>query len=659
MNRYHPLIITFIISLFAMVPEADALYWDLPHITSFTSEVCFECHIQNPHHGTASYPAQLNNLCESCHFDGGPATGVVTHSSRTTDNDYGNWDLDCWACHHPHSQEQETWNSTYGKYIRRYLQAEIKEINPNAPGPYYWPISIPRTVVSDIVEFKGPTEFVDGDPAADDDICQVCHENTHYYNKLTNLNTHSDNGPDSEPGGVCTNCHRHEEGFRASGCISCHSTAQPTGSPYRRQIAGIGGDFERASHHVWQGTAESVADSDCQVCHDQATHQTNADPEALLNDPDGGASIPFNGTGASIEGFCLNCHDSAGPEAYDFDSNPGNGQQPFTDGLLPTDIDSRWATGTHGNSPVTELLSDKCLACHGGSDGSIFETVTDHNAHGSANPALLSSLVAGEVLANPQEALCFACHDGSPAATDIESMFAGTATATSNSGALLNTHHDISDVAQAYSGAVLECRDCHDPHATGVHADPDPADGRVPAAGNLWAGSSFISEFCLDCHDNSFPPNVVPPTMPMVDIYDMWLVTAGGGDKADQHGPKDASRNVSLRAGSGYARGDILQCTDCHNPGHGEAAGGSTYPNLFNLKAIVYSKDGLTALTPDWSIPGEDANLVRITDTSASNADPLTNGMAFCSACHPAPMGGNKDKGCLSGNCHAHGETSF
>jgi hypothetical protein len=649
---------TFIICQYAMAPGADALNWDPPHITSFTSEVCFECHIHNPHHGTASYPAQLDNLCESCHFDGGPATGVVTHSSRTTDNDYGNWDLDCWACHHPHSQEQETWDSTYGKYIRRYLQAEIKEIDPNDPGPYFWPLSILRTVTSDIVEFKGPTEFVDGDGAADDDICQVCHENTHYYNKLTNFNTHADNGPDSQPGGVCTNCHRHEEGFSAAGCVSCHSIPLPAGSPYRRQVVGNGGDFERASHHVWEGAAESVEDSDCQVCHDQGNHQATADPDALLNDPDGGASIQFDGAGASLEDFCLNCHDAAGPLAYDYDSDPGNGRQPFTDGLTPADIDTSWGTAAHGVSTVTELLAEKCLACHGGSDTTIVETITDHNTHGSANPTLLSGLVAGETLANPHEELCFACHDGSPAATDIESMFAGTATATSNSGALLNTHHDISDAAQAYSGAVIECTDCHDPHATGVRGDPDPGDGRVPAAGNTWAGSSFISEFCLDCHDNSFPPSVVPPTNNMIDVYDMWT-DSGGGDKADQHGPADASRNVNLRAGSGYARGDILQCTDCHNPGHGDEAGGATYTNLFNLKSIIYSKDGATPLTPDWSIPGEDPNLVRITDTSAGNADQLTNGRAFCSACHPSPMGGNKDKGCLSGNCHAHGEGSF
>ena len=645
-----------VFGVFALPLIAMAI--DAPHTND-----CYACHKS---HGP-SYPTLLGNLCESCHFDGGPATDVVTHSSRTTDDGYGNWDLDCWACHDVHKQQQEYWGSIYGKYIKRNLRAPIKEIDPLDPGPYYEPLSIIRTMNSDIVEFKGSSEFIDGDGEADDDICQVCHESTQYYNKLTALNSHADYGTDTQPGGVCTSCHTHIAGFQPAGggCLDCHAQAQPSSGQYRRQVAGTGGDFERTSHHVTDGTTtEIVTAEDCEVCHDQGNHQSNSDPQVLLNDPDlgPGYSITYDNTGASIEGFCLGCHDADGSLAYDADSNPVNGYQPFSDGRDPPDIESDWSTSSHGTSTVTELTTDKCLACHGGLDSTLTESVTDHNVHGASFPSLLSELVANELVANSEEALCFACHDGSPAATDIEAMFAGTETGTSASDANLNTHHDVSDADQTYSGAVIECTDCHDPHAANasaqVVADPDPGDGVVPTPGTTWADSTFISEFCIDCHDNSFPASITPPTNPLTDIYDRWVL-GGGGDKADQHGPEDASRNVLLRAGSGYSRYDILQCTDCHNAGHGDEVGGNTYPNLYNLKAIVYSKDGLTPLTPDWSIPSEDPNLVRITDTSANNTDQLTNGRAFCSTCHPAPMGGNKDKGCLSGGCHSHGASSF
>ena len=129
--------------------------------------------------------------------------------------------------------------------------------------------------------------------------------------------------------------------------------------------------------------------------------------------------------------------------------------------------------------------------------------------------------------------------------------------------------------------------------------------------------------------------------------------------KGDQHGAYDASRQVTLRAGSGYQRGDILECTVCHNPGHGDDASGTVYPNLFNLRSIIYAADGITPLTPDSSWDPGNPNVVRMTDTSSSNVDANTNGKAWCSTCHPDPMGGNKSSGCVDGNCHNHGANSF
>ena len=75
---------------------------------------------------------------------------------------------------------------------------------------------------------------------------------------------------------------------------------------HRRQIAGTGGDFERASHHVTDGTAtEVVSNGDCPVCHNQTLHTANSDPGVYLNDPDlgSGSPITYDGTGASVEGF--------------------------------------------------------------------------------------------------------------------------------------------------------------------------------------------------------------------------------------------------------------------------------------------------------------------------------------------------------------------
>ncbi len=633
--------------------------------------ICGTCHSE---HG-ASYPSLVSELCEGCHFEGGPAPAVETHSSLSTDNGYGNWHVDCWGCHDAHRQQQdETWGTSYGMLLRVFLTAEgpwdeepptptqVIEIDPLDPGPFYTPISILRTVTSSNVEHTSPYSFVDGDAEFSDDICQVCHEQTLYYEPVGASNYHADYGVDSQPGGDCIQCHSHDGGFAPLGgsCISCHAEAQGSPTLYRRQIVGVGGDFERISHHVSDGsTTEIVQEEDCAVCHDQLNHQSTSDPNILLNDPDGGASHTYNGAGASIENFCLNCHDADGSLAFDSDAEPGDGYQPFSDSWDPTDIKTPWLTSSHNTSLVTALVDDACLACHGGTDSTRSGLSADQGAHGSDYPSMLSSTIAGHAVANAEEAVCFACHDGTVASSNVQAEFASTALYTDSSDALINPHHDVSDADQSYSGAVIECADCHlGPHEVSASnkllADPDSSDGITPTAGFSWASSTWQSEWCLDCHDGSYPASVTAPTNALVNIAVDYPDTRG-----DQHGAGNASNNVALRASSGYARGDILECSDCHNLGHGDDASGTVYPNLFNLKSVIYSKDGSTPLTPDTSWDPGNPNVVRLIDASNSNTDTTTNGTDWCSTCHPAPMGGNKDSGCIDGNCHHHGTNSF
>ena len=147
LRRFIPL--AMVCAIFSLPQTALAL--DAPH----NLLNCDDCHVG---HG-ATYPTQLGFLCQSCHYDLGPGnpgvTAPITHSSLTIDNSFGNWDLDCWACHDPHTQEQLTWDGVAdGKFVRRFLGAQIKIINPLDPGPYYAPLSIDRTVSSNgILQF--------------------------------------------------------------------------------------------------------------------------------------------------------------------------------------------------------------------------------------------------------------------------------------------------------------------------------------------------------------------------------------------------------------------------------------------------------------------------------------------------------------------------
>jgi hypothetical protein len=657
-NAWNQLLLAVMIAcVLGFAPPALAI--DPPHDTVAD---CNNCHSSH----AASYPAQLASLCETCHFEGGTATAVQTHSSLTTDNGYGDWDLDCWACHDPHSQEQDAqYGTTYGKFLKVNLNAQVKEIDSQNPGPYYPPLSILRTVTSSDVEHTSSTTptatFVDGDGSYTDDICQVCHQSTTNYNTSTTFNTHSDQGADSQPGGNCASCHPHSSGFSAAGgtCTGCHASLQPPGASgeYRRQVTGTGGDFERTSHHVTDGSAnEIVTDEDCVVCHNQDNHQTYGDiANVYLNDPDGGTSHTYDGTGSSIKSFCLNCHDADSSTAFDSDDDSTDGYQPFSDGRDPPDIATSWS----GSSHDTGLTAEACLGCHGGADPTLPAATYDRNAHGSDLAMLISPTVDGDVVVDGEDSLCFGCHDvDGPATKDIEAMHAGTAQNQQNSGHYANSHHDVQDADQTYSGCVIECNDCHlDVHSITssslLIADPDTGDGRVPTAGNSWAGSTWMSEWCLDCHDNSYPAGVSvrmdKGKTQIVDVYTDWIDTRGA-----QHGADDSG--VGSLAGT-WAIGDILDCEDCHNLGHGNDETGDVLPNFANLRSVIYDKDNVTILYPDTAWDPLNPEIVRITDPAGNDAN--TNGKAWCSTCHPNPMGGNKQSGCIDGGCHNHGMGSF
>ncbi len=593
------------------VGKARAL--EPPHDAS-NSIGCNNCHA---FHSGALIPreAAQETMCKTCHNPTGQASGKSDVSNHPVNG--GLTIIDCGSCHDAHSPDTTTDTHSGGV-----TAVNLSLIRGNTT-------KYVAGALEPVLFQQRPAHFAFGEANQPwNGVCQTCHTGTaHHTNDVTADHIH-------EIGLTCTDCHSHAGGFAPASCVDCHSQGQPQPPApvqYRRQVTGTGGNFERFSHHVTDGTTtEIVTDEDCQVCHDQSSHKSNLDPSVLLNDPDGGASHTYDGAGASIESFCLNCHDALGPT-----TNP-----PFSDGLMPTDINTDWTTASHN----TALTAEACLSCHGGYDSTRTETDTDHNAHGAASPSLLSPLVAGETVSNPEEALCFACHDADgPSLEDVETRFGPgirwvTAIAGENDNLNLNDRHDIQDAAQSTSGAKVECTDCHDPHAdyrdTGVFplkSDPDPTDGRTPGTGQILSGADFMTEWCLDCHDGSFPSTVTPPSTPLKDVR-------YGFQNEDSHGIPTG--NPTLKSGYGWAQGDLVPCLACHNRHHVSAK-----TNLFQLVDLVKSKDGAT------DIPSDNVNFnYEVTDNNIKNA--AINGYEWCNTCHTGSMGDKKDN-CF--DCHYHG----
>ena len=268
--------------------------------------------------------------------------------------------------------------------------------------------------------------------------CEACHFN------YINLTTHASGTLDTtNPGvlivyfdpatnptgswndalGTCSslNCHGTDTldwyGTSVAGyqsCTSCHS--YPIGT--RRRVTGALGDFGLnpaiVSKHVT--TTGDPAPAQCLVCHDQTNHTQGT---VRLRNADNVASIiVYNpASPASLEPFCLSCHDTLGATSTFLAG--GNALKPFNDnntlGSVPNvagnKIQSYW-TGTNNRHQTSGGLTCAgtgaiLTGCHG-NNGSI-------NMHGSVNKGLLTQNLTlpipyTQTYAYNDYKLCFDCH---------------------------------------------------------------------------------------------------------------------------------------------------------------------------------------------------------------------------------------------------------
>ena len=366
-NIMNKKILPLAVALSMLSPPLAWAVLDPPHTGTVG---CLSCHQM-----TSTYPKLLpplnhtpvagdiddttsNGLCWSCHNDPMPveckechpsssAPYVVTHSSLTSDNGYGNWTVECCVCHNQHNQEQKVYGNNSG-YIRRSINLTNIKFSDAAGNP------LPGKSGIKSVIFKGQTganSFADGD-ATLNGICEVCHTQTsHHLNSAAGDHAHYS-------GQNCITCHNHGNGFSHGGggggincadchdsgdhpihllrgvtceqchgnstfyndgnvqfadsqlfagttvCAACHSTKPGWGETATACLSchkvtqgnrtAVGAQFQGNSHHI-QGI--EVADSHCYECHwearrvdgvvtgkiDVAYHGGQAEPGAAVN----------------------------------------------------------------------------------------------------------------------------------------------------------------------------------------------------------------------------------------------------------------------------------------------------------------------------------------------------------------------------------------
>ena len=437
----------------------------------------------------------------------------------------------------------KTWALRYGKMVK----TQIAYTNP--------------TSVNASVKFynnAGNNSFAEtASPSTS--LCMVCHTQTKHFK---NDGTFETAGHPAAVGTACTSCHKHNTGFKASGCNGCHGQSGSTGAPL---VAGdlvspATGHAEGA--HLRHAVTLSLS---CAVCHAGNTMPA-LDSEITMSFSDAAAGGAYQGTalnapytysanvtlGGTQTCSSLYCH-SSGQSATggslaggDYKSVNWTGAG-LNCGSCHVDMDaSASATGSH-----IKHAQDKAIACATCHDG-YTETSTAAATHANASINLsFSGRAAGSTYSQGNS---HAVQNGYGQCSTNDCHSTGQGSDGSSSG--------ITYASPTWGGTV-NCSSCH------KNMD---ADATAPGSHVKHAQSAAIA--CATCH------NGYTETTAAVATHDDGTVDmsfSGPGDGTFYTGGT-TSGNYAL--GGGYGS---CYTSSCHSSG--QSATGTASPLTYGSPA--------------------------------------------------------------------------
>ena len=408
-------------------------------------------------------------------------------------------------------------------------------------------------------------------------MCSTCHD------EHSQVKTPFDPGAPAY-GGPGTGEGRHFQRIdNAAGqmCLECHAArdvgALASQGPNLSHPIGVpipGGDYQTPVTIP----LDASGNVSCLSCH-------------AMHDPDGSKGLPDNGTLvrlADTVALCTDCHtlaDTVTPASH-FDA---------VTGVL-------WPGGEYGSPPSTfPAITDP------GKRGSC---VNCHQPHGYPDAAAPSQDYASLLVDNASANLCFTCHDSTgPATADIYGAFNGTTNYQDQSGsnALINQRHDVSTTDQSYSGGVVACSDCHNPHlATSAEKVIDPDSPTAAFAGTYAVTNSYTRDgynFTYDSGGNLDPMNPIGCTGQPATVGSAVEGTHNGDDLGisggTYSGGVDQTYTVTVSTGGAPPAAQIMITST------GADSSGPTTVTAFNtpiavgtLGATISFSDGGSGGTP-------------------------------------------------------------
>jgi hypothetical protein len=280
----------------------------------------------------------------------GSAPNVVTHSSTTVGNKYGNWGADCVTCHNPHAQEQNNFFGTsYGKLVKRTICFDNPETNLS---------------IANFIEFysgEGMGSFADG-PPHESNICETCHTQTNHHQR----DGTAPGGQSHNDGQTCTDCHFHSAGFAPIGA----EPQPPHNTDFYISNCGFCHVEDTGGTVIF---SEPIPSEECMKCH--GTRKPHTSAVAVGGNPNYSYSVgcvdchnPMFDVGGNIKAVRPDVSQSIDPaSSIEFTSESGAGSfadgAPFRDNICETcHTQTMWhqydgSTGAHFDG-------DDCTDCH-------------------------------------------------------------------------------------------------------------------------------------------------------------------------------------------------------------------------------------------------------------------------------------------------------
>ena len=460
-----------------------------------------------------------SQVCVDCH-------NLPTHSSQSTSTKYGNWAMDCVACHTPHL--------TQNIYL---ISPQIRTPNSGLRDVRF------ETTVGAVADSSvaGTASYANEDNATQaDGPCQVCHTRTkssggdaRWRNATAggNVDTHYASASTSD----CIGCHTHDAGFSGAGgaCDSCHFAPPTVGKHGSHDEIGT---TPTAYANLTPLTTPTQYGFACGKCHTGSHFNDPTKPhtvEVIFDDtqdpknPTGtyASDAPSQATdpGANGDGWywsdgdCSNlyCHSNAQPLGglVDYDIVTWDQVTPLTcagchntqasDDTGGTTIDLSDTHGMHiqSTSGETGTYSFKCDECHA-------QTIKD-------NPADPWNLTSADFSTAADQGKVQHVDGGK----DVFFSSAATAGSIDQSGGSYagNPNYNCSDTychsqgtstvaflapndtALSWNGGTSNCRSCHSGDAT---AAPTMATGAHGTHVNNVATIGTNYE-CSECHSST------------------------------------------------------------------------------------------------------------------------------------------------------------